>query len=414
MNPPLTADHLQKGFIMASNSTGIPGVTLKEHNLLCFASDVDDNVLTQARQLAGLPFIFPHVALMPDAHFGKGSSVGTVFGTEKAVIPAAVGVDIGCGMIGVRTSFTAADIVDHDLVDLRDAIERTIPLSPGRYNGWVLGGTAEARTRELSALAEETGVDLGHSPKWRQQLGSLGGGNHFIELCLDQEDRVWMFLHSGSRGVGNKIAQKHIRTAQKLMRKFWIDLPDRDLAYLPEGTPEFDSYLRDLAWAQRFAWLNREEMMDRFSTLLGEWIGEPVTETERINCHHNYTVKEQHYGRTVWLTRKGAVRADEGVKALIPGSMGTASYVVEGLGFAPGLRSAPHGAGRRFSRTEARKRFTASDLEDRMGGIVHRPGEAFVDEIPDAYKDIDVVMADAESLVTVLHRLRQVMNVKGM
>jgi tRNA-splicing ligase RtcB len=222
-----------------------------------------------------------------------------------------------------------------------------------------------------------------------------------------------MFLHSGSRGVGNKIAQKHIRTAQKLMRKFWIELPDRDLAYLPEGTPEFDSYLRDLAWAQRFAWLNREEMMDRFSTLLGEWIGEPVTETERINCHHNYTVKEEHYGKTVWLTRKGAVKADEGVKALIPGSMGTASYVVEGRGFAPGLRSAPHGAGRRFSRTEARKRFTADDLEERMGSIVHRPGVAFVDEIPDAYKDIDVVMADAEPLVKVLHRLRQVMNVKG-
>lgn len=401
---------------MTGHSTGattIPGVKLKEDNLLSFASDVDDNVLVQARQLAALPFVYPHVALMPDAHFGKGSSVGTVFGTDRAVVPAAVGVDIGCGMIGVRTSFTAEDIAGRDLTALRDAVERTIPLSPGRYNGWVLGGTAEARTRELSEMAERTGVDLGHSPKWRQQLGSLGGGNHFIELCLDEEGRVWMFLHSGSRGVGNKIAQKHIRTAQKLMRKYWIDLPDKDLAYLPEGTPEFDSYLRDLAWAQRFAWLNREEMMDRFAGLLGEWIGEPVTETERINCHHNYTVKEEHYGRTVWLTRKGAVRADEGVKALIPGSMGTASYVVEGRGFAPGLRSAPHGAGRRFSRSEARRRFTAEDLEARMGDIVHRPGDAFVDEIPDAYKDIDVVMADAEPLVRVLHRLRQVMNVKG-
>jgi tRNA-splicing ligase RtcB len=398
---------------MAGTSAGISGVTLKENKLLSFASQVDDNVLTQARQLADLPFIFPHVALMPDAHFGKGSSVGTVFGTEKAVIPAAVGVDIGCGMIGVRTSFTADDLQGRDLIDLRDAIERTIPLSPGRYNGWVLGGTAEARTRELATLAEETGVDLGHSKKWRQQLGSLGGGNHFIELCLDEEDRVWMFLHSGSRGVGNKIAQKHIKTAQRLMRKFWIQLPDQDLAYLPEGTPEFDSYLRELAWAQRFAWLNREEMMDRFSTLLGEWVGESVTETERINCHHNYTVKEEHYGKTVWLTRKGAVRADEGVKALIPGSMGTASYVVEGRGFPPGLRSAPHGAGRRFSRSEARRRFTAVDLESRMGDIIHRSGEQFVDEIPDAYKDIDVVMADAEQLVKVNHRLRQVMNVKG-
>lgn len=398
---------------MSTDSVDIPGVTLKENKLLSFASDVDDNTLDQARQLAGLPFVFPHVALMPDAHFGKGSSVGTVFGTERAVIPAAVGVDIGCGMIGVRTSFSGDDLAGRELTDLRDAIERTIPLSPGHYNGWVLGGTAEARTRELSELAENTGVDLGHSKKWRQQLGSLGGGNHFIELCLDEENRIWMFLHSGSRGVGNKIAQKHIKTAQRLMRKFWVQLPDQDLAYLPEGTPEFDSYLRDLAWAQRFAWLNREEMMDRFSTLLGEWVGREVEETERINCHHNYTVKEQHYGRTVWLTRKGAVRADEGVKALIPGSMGTASYVVEGRGFAPGLRSAPHGAGRRFSRNQARKRFSAEDLDVRMDGIVYRPGDAFVDEIPDAYKDIDVVMADAEPLVRVVHKLRQVMNVKG-
>lgn len=396
-----------------AGNSGIPGVTLAENKLLSFASEVDDNVLGQARQLASLPFIFPHVALMPDAHFGKGSSVGTVFGTERAVIPAAVGVDIGCGMIGVRTSFTAQELDGKDLVELRDAIERSIPLSPGRYNGWILDGRAEARTRELADLAENTGVDLGHSKNWRQQLGSLGGGNHFIELCLDEEDYVWMFLHSGSRGVGNKIAQKHIKAAQALMKKFWIELPDPDLAYLPEGTPQFDAYLRDLAWAQRFAWLNREEMMDRFAEQLGIWIGEPVVETERINCHHNYTVKENHYGRHVWLTRKGAVRADDGVKALIPGSMGTASYVVEGVGFAPGLRSAPHGAGRRFSRNEARRRFTAEDLEARMGDIVHRPGDAFVDEIPDAYKDIDVVIRDAEPLVRILHRLRQVMNVKG-
>lgn len=316
---------------MASNSTGttdnvggtgIPDVTLSEHNLLCSVSDVDDNVLIQARQLAGLPFIFPHVALKSDAHFGKGSSVGTVFGTETADIPAAVGVDIGCGTIGVCTSFTAADLVDHDFVDLQDAIERSISLSPGRYHGWVLGGLAE-------------------------------------------------------------------------------------------GTPQFDSYLRDPPCARRFTWLNREEMTDRFPTLFGEWVGEQVTETGRINCHHSYTVKEQYHGKTVWLIRKVAVKVDAGVKALIPGSMGTASHVMEGRGFASGLRSAPHEAGRRFSRTEAREPSTADDLEERMGGIVHRPGDALVDEIPDVYKDIDVVMADAEPLVEVLHRLRQVMNVKG-
>ncbi|MCT2288742.1 RtcB family protein [Corynebacterium sanguinis] len=383
------------------------------HHVEVFASLVDNNVTEQANQLARLPFVHPHVALMPDAHYGMGSAVGTVFGTIGAVIPAAVGVDIGCGMIGVRTGFTATDLAGGDLTRLRDAIEAAIPLSPGNYNEWILGGSAEARTRELAELAEDTGVDLSHSPKWRQQLGSLGGGNHFIELCLDEEDRVWMFLHSGSRGVGNKIAQKHIATAQEQCDKHWVLLENRDLAYLVEDTAEFDSYIADLAWAQRFAWLNREEMMDRFARVLGEFVGAEVAEAERINCHHNYTQVEEHYGREVWLTRKGAIRADEGVKALIPGSMGTSSYVVSGKGFAPALRSAPHGAGRRFSRTEARKRFTAADLDERMGGIVYRPGDAWVDEIPDAYKDIDQVMVDAEKLVSVEHKLRQILNVKG-
>ncbi|HHX86021.1 MAG TPA: RtcB family protein [Actinomycetales bacterium] len=401
---------------MSATGRDTPATT--RDRVVSFASQIEENTLEQARATARLPFVYPHVALMPDAHYGLGSSVGTVFGTLGAVIPAAVGVDIGCGMIGVRTGYTAADLDrvragGRGLETLRAAIEESIPLSPGNYNDWQLRGSADARCRELATLAEETGVDLSHSPKWRQQLGSLGGGNHFIELCLDEDGAVWMFLHSGSRGVGNKIAQKHIRTAKKLCRRWWIDLPDPDLAYLVEGTAEFDAYLADLAWAQRFAYLNREEMMDRFADRLQEWVGEPLTELERINCHHNYTVRERHYGKTVWLTRKGAVRADEGVKALVPGSMGTASYVVEGRGYGPSLRSAPHGAGRRFSRNEARKRFTAADLDSRMAGIEYRPGEEFVDEIPDAYKDIDEVMRDAEPLVTVLHRLRQVLNVKG-
>ncbi|MCF4007085.1 RtcB family protein [Corynebacterium uropygiale] len=378
-----------------------------------FATELDEKVLEQAEQLAGMPFIHPHVALMPDAHYGMGSSIGTVFGTVGAVIPSAVGVDIGCGMIGVRTRFTSADLRDKDLTVLRDAIEEAIPLSPGNYNAWQLRDSADARCRELAALAEETGVDLRHSRKWRQQLGSLGGGNHFIELCLDEEDRVWMFLHSGSRGVGNKIARKHISIAQRLCARASVDLPHKDLAYLEEGTPEFDAYLRDLHWAQRFAWLNREEMMDRFSDALGDFLDSPVEEVERINCHHNYTVQEEHYGRTVWLTRKGAIRADVGVPALIPGSMGTASYVVEGLGYPPALRSAPHGAGRRMSRRQARETFSAADLEDRMGDIVHRAGEAWIDEIPDAYKDIDEVMEASRRLVRVRHTLRQVLNVKG-
>lgn len=378
-----------------------------------FASEIEESTIAQAQDTANLPFVYPHVALMPDAHTGLGSSVGTVFGTIGAVIPAAVGVDIGCGMIGVRTQFRAADLEGKELTKLRDAIIRTIPLSPGNYNRWQLEPSADERCRELDALARENDVDLKHSPNWRQQLGSLGGGNHFIELCLDEEDMVWMFLHSGSRGVGNKIARAHIDIAQANMVKWWVPLPNPDLAYFVEGTPEFDSYLRDLHWAQHFAFLNREEMMDRFSRCLAAFMGQAVVEQQRINCHHNYTVKEHHFGRDVWLTRKGAIRADEGALALIPGSMGTASYVVEGKGFAPALNSAPHGAGRRYSRTEARRRFTEADLAARMEGIVYRPGDAWVDEIPDAYKDIDQVMADSKELVEIKHKLRQVLNVKG-
>ncbi len=222
-----------------------------------------------------------------------------------------------------------------------------------------------------------------------------------------------MFLHSGSRGVGNQIARTHIRAAQTLMDRWWIPLPNKDVAYLVDGTPEFDRYINDLLWAQRFAYLNREEMMDRFARCLGEFLGAEVAEEQRINCHHNYTEKEEHFGRSVWLTRKGAIRAEEGSPALIPGSMGTSSYVVEGKGNPTALRSAPHGAGRRFSRTEARRRFTAEDLDKRMDGIVYRHGEEWIDEIPDAYKDIDVVMADSADLVAVRHTLRQVLNVKG-
>ena len=380
-------------------------------DVISFASILEDAALDQAKATATMPFIYPHVALMPDAHFGLGSSVGTVFGTRGAIIPAAVGVDIGCGMIGVRTQFTATELEGRDLTRLRDSLERAIPLSPGNYNKGTLQDSALPKITELEELAAKNSVDLSHSPKWKQQLGSLGGGNHFIELCLDEEDRVWMFLHSGSRGVGNKIAQKHIRIAREACAG--EELPDRDLAYLTEGTPEFTDYLRELQWAQRFAFLNREEMMDRFAEQLGRFMEAEVEEVERINCHHNYTVEEEHYGEQVWLTRKGAVLADAGTMALIPGSMGTASYVVEGKGNPEALRSAPHGAGRRMSRTQAKKTFTAQDLDNRMSGIVYRPGREWIDEIPDAYKDIDQVMADASDLVSIRHKLRQIVNVKG-
>lgn len=394
--------------------TQLPG-----SQVLSFASILDDQTAEQAIKLSQLPFMYPHIALMPDAHFGKGSSVGTVIPTKGAVIPAAVGVDIGCGMIAVRTQFVKDDldpaIVDRSLLGLRFAIEEAIPVSAGNYNDanslrrWY----AASKIRLLEEMAGNRRVDLAHSPHWREQLGTLGGGNHFIELCLDEEDRVWLFLHSGSRGVGNKIAQKHIKIAQKLCKTWHIELADKDHAYLPEGVPQFQAYMNELQWAQHFAHLNRAEMMDRFAHVFGQWLGEAVVEEDRINCHHNYTEQERLSNEDVWLTRKGAINAHEGVKGVIPGSMGTRSYVVTGKGNKSGLYSAPHGAGRLFSRNEARKRFTAGDLAKRMAGIEYRHGEAWVDEIPDAYKDIDIVMADAAELVDITHTLRQILNVKG-
>ncbi|WP_232080474.1 RtcB family protein [Mycobacterium branderi] len=387
--------------------------------LLNFASELDDSTLQQAKETASMPFVHPHVALMPDAHFGKGSSVGTVIPTIDAVIPAAVGVDIGCGMIAARMDFTTDELAGRDLAALRRSIESAIPMSKGSYNTSTehFSFTAK-RIALLEKLAGDAEVDLTHSPNWRLQLGSLGGGNHFIELCLDEQERVWLFLHSGSRGVGNKIAQRHIKVAQKLCKQWWIKLPNPDLAYLAQGTPEFGRYLRELKWAQRFALENRAEMMDRFRRAFAHWMGcDPdradELEVDRVNAHHNYTAKENHGGRDVWVTRKGAIDAHEGVRGLIPGSMGTRSYVVRGKGSPSALCSAPHGAGRRYSRNKARELFTADDLAQRMQGIEYRHGDAWVDEIPDAYKPIDAVMADAAELVTVEHQLRQILNVKG-
>ncbi len=700
------------------------------YKLLNFASQIDDGTIEQAKETASMPFVHPHVALMPDAHVGKGSAVGTVIPTLGAVIPAAVGVDIGCGMIAARTKYTKDDIAELPLWQLRSSLESAIPMSKGGYNDRLgrFDFTGE-RIGPLERQAESSGVDLKHSPNWRLQLGTLGGGNHFIELCLDNNDHVWMFLHSGSRGVGNKIANRHIKIAQKLMAQFWIKLPNADLAYLPQGTHEFTSYITELKWAQAFALANRAEMMDRFRQVLaehmnddpdgievdrvncfagetqvvtrtgirpiealgggqhelltdgGEWIKAPVEHfgrqevtavvlirsgvlktiratpehrwllltrsgrkyeattaelqpgdkmqtafarrpegraidklaaargfvygdgsakrtghkslanfcgqkdeamipffngignpvrtygtVKRItglprewkkerppldaapavlygwlagyfaadgdvgktgrptlssssledleyvrsacqavgigtfgirrrlrrgfgneptpaflvgimrgdldaefflipehrrrfdagqapaerrhwrvvsvrptgeradvycavvegthsftladniltgNCHHNYSTVEHHGGKDVWITRKGAINANKGVRAVIPGSMGTRSYIVTGLGNKAGLCSAPHGAGRRFSRTEARRRFTADDLAQEMRGIEYRHGEAWIDEIPSAYKDIDVVMEDARELVSIDFELRQILNVKG-
>lgn len=378
--------------------------------LVNWASVLEPKTEAQARMTASMPFVYPHLALMPDAHLGKGATVGSVIPTLRAIIPAAVGVDIGCGMIAVRTPFTRSDVASRDLSALRESIERAVPLSAGKYNR-DLTDTARQRVADLEARAENDYDSF--AGNWRLQLGTLGSGNHFIELTVDEQDRVWAFLHSGSRGVGNRIAQRHITVAQKLCERWWIDLPDRDLAYLVEGTDEFWAYLRDLRWAQHFALLNREEMMDRVLDCLGAWMGADVEEQERINCHHNFTQREKHFGKEVWVSRKGAIEAKAGQPGLIPGSMGTASYVVVGKGDPVSLNSSPHGAGRQYSRSAARRQFTVDDLRTAMVGIEYRDTDAFVDEIPGAYKDIDQVMADAADLVEIRHTLRQVVNVKG-
>ncbi|MCI0156768.1 RtcB family protein [Leifsonia shinshuensis] len=385
------------------------------NRLLNWASLLEDKTRDQAVTTSRMPFIHPHLALMPDAHLGLGATVGSVIPTLGAVMPAAVGVDIGCGMIAVRTQFTREDVagVAAPLSALREAIERAIPLSAGGRNNRVVA-TAQPRVDELTRMADDIGLDpADHVKDWQRQLGSLGSGNHFIEVSLDETDTVWLFLHSGSRGVGNRIAGHHIKVAQALMEKWWIDLPDRDLAYLVEGTPEFDAYIADLRWAQHFALLNREEMMDRVVRQTEEYFGRAVVERERINCHHNFTERERHFGKEVWVSRKGAISAREGQLGLIPGSMGTASYVVAGRGNPLALHSSPHGAGRQFSRSAARKAFTIDQLREAMTGIEFRDTDAFLDEIPQAYKPIDQVMADAADLVDVRHTLRQIVNVKG-
>jgi tRNA-splicing ligase RtcB (3'-phosphate/5'-hydroxy nucleic acid ligase) len=381
--------------------------------LRSWASILDPATREQALTTSSLPFIHPHVALMPDAHLGKGATVGSVLPTLGAIIPAAVGVDIGCGMIALRTQLSAQDLPS-DRRAVRVAVEKAVPLSAGHHNRKVSRGHTSSRVADLEQRAEAAGVDPDrYARNWRLQLGTLGSGNHFIEISLDEQDRVWLFLHSGSRGVGNKMAQHHIEVAQRTARQKGISVPNRDLAYLVEGTGDFAAYLRDLGWAQHFALLNREEMMDRLVTCVEEWVGQQVVPSETVNAHHNYTARERHFGKDVWLSRKGAIDAGKGVPGLIPGSMGTRSYVVVGKGNAEALDSAPHGAGRQLSRAAARRTFSQADLRAAMGDIEYRDTDAFVDEIPGAYKDIDVVMRDAADLVEVRHTLRQVVNVKG-
>ena len=380
--------------------------------LVSWASMLEEETRKQAITSAQLEFIYPHIALMADAHLGYGATVGSVIPTLGAVMPAAVGVDIGCGMIAVQTQFKKSD-VPKDLQTLREQIERSIPVSAGKYNRRVQPSAAP-RVDELETMALAMDFDPDAFDKnWRVQLGTLGGGNHFIEVCLDEDDNVWTFLHSGSRGIGNRIATHHIGIAKSLRHQAGDTPPHPDLAWLEEGTAQFDEYIAHLRWAQHFALLNREEMMDRVNNQLGRWAGEPVKDIQRINSHHNFTKQEEHFGKTVWVTRKGAIRARKGDMASIPGSMGAASYIVEGKGNADALDSAPHGAGRQYSRRAARRAFTQDDLRKAMVGIEYRDTDKFIDEIPQAYKPIDQVMEDSKDLVTIRHTLRQIVNVKG-
>ena len=374
-----------------------------------WASEIDDGTLTQARKASRLPILAGHVALMPDAHVGIGATVGSVIPTDGAVIPSAVGVDIGCGMIAVETDLSASQLPD-DLHPYLDRVEQVVPAGMGQ------GHQRASSTAQAWMAANISRVELTsrQESKALTQFGSLGSGNHFFEVCLDERDQAWIVLHSGSRGIGNELAQAHIRLARTKAKEEALQLEDPDLAYFLQGTPEFEAYVRDMLWAQDYAMANRSAMMDGALAAFFAFVG-AGREVDRINCHHNFTQREDHGGRTMWITRKGAIKAAVGDRGVIPGSMGTRSYIVAGRGNELSYTSCSHGAGRRYSRRKAKTTFTTDDLATQMAGKTWLSGraEALLDEIPSAYKDIDQVMADQQDLVQVLHTLTQILNYKG-
>ncbi|HLX87747.1 MAG TPA: RtcB family protein [Acidimicrobiales bacterium] len=377
--------------------------------LISWASDIDPGTIRQAEKTARLPIVEGHVALMPDAHIGIGATVGSVIPTNGAVIPSAVGVDIGCGMVAAELDVTEGQLPD-TLDPLLGRIASAIPAGVGK------GHDTVARNADRWLAAHKPATDLAgdRASKAAKQFGTLGSGNHFFELCVDERGRCWVVLHSGSRGIGNQLAQAHIAKARKLAADAMVQLEDKDLAWFVQGTPEFDAYIADMLWAQDYARANRDQMMDNAMREVFAFLGFG-RETLRINCHHNFTQPEVHGGRQLWVTRKGAIKADVGDLGVIPGSMGTRSYIVAGKGNPASWMSCSHGAGRRHSRTQAKKLFTTADLAAQMTGKVWLSGraDALVDEIPSAYKDIDKVMADQADLVEVLHTLHQVLNYKG-
>jgi len=385
-----------------------------------WTDEVEETALTQLKNLTRLPFIKTHIAAMPDVHAGIGSTVGSVVATEGAIVPAMVGVDIGCGMNAVRLSLKASDLPDN-LKPIRDEIEKRVPLGVGGGHDHMRAVQFDLLNRGNMDTLYHTVVDPLYKGDWDKfnvkaasQLGTLGSGNHFIELCIDENQDVWVMLHSGSRGIGNMIGTHYIAKAKRNMEQFFITLPDDNLAYLPENTEDFDDYMAAVGWAQNYALENRRIMMQE--VLLALRLSIPIEFTitqEAINCHHNYVEKENHFGRNMWVTRKGAIRAREGDLGIIPGSMGQRSYIVRGKGDLQSYCSCSHGAGRVMSRAEAKRKFTLADLVAQTEGVECRKDEGVIDEAPLSYKNIDEVMANQTDLVEVVHVLKQVVCVKG-
>ncbi|MEN6541678.1 RtcB family protein [Parvibaculum sp.] len=382
---------------------------------------VDAAAEQQLRNVAGLPFVFHHVAAMPDVHWGMGATIGSVIATRKAIIPAAVGVDIGCGMMATRTNISAARLPD-DLRSIRLAIEAAVPHgrtdNGGANDRGAWSEVPQAAVKVWAGLAQDFAQLCERTPALARSrsidhLGTLGTGNHFIELCLDEADILWVMLHSGSRGVGNRIGTVFIELAKKEMERFFVHLPDANLAYLPQGTEHFADYMRAVSWAQKFARANRQLMMDGVLAALAQFFPDIETDEMAVNCHHNYVDTEEHFGETVLVTRKGAVRARAGDLGIIPGSMGARSFIVRGKGNPESFCSCSHGAGRLMSRNQATRQFSLEDHAVATAHVECRKDGGVIDETPGAYKDINAVMNAQADLVEIVHTLRQVVCVKG-
>lgn len=382
-----------------------------------YTDEIEPQALQQLINISQLPIIHSHVAAMPDVHLGIGATVGSVIPTKQAIIPAAVGVDIGCGMNALRLSLKASQL-PHNLNRIRSAIEAAVPVGFAQHKcGEPAKGLLKPLQPRLQRILQKHPAIGSMMRKWQDtwttQMGTLGSGNHFIELCLDESQDVWVMLHSGSRGIGNNIGKYFIQLARKDMERHQIQLPDRDLSYFQEGSQYFEDYVEAVEWAQDYARANRQHMMQLVLQALQNHLPPFTITREAINCHHNYVAREKHFGEMVYVTRKGAIRAGEGELGIIPGSMGARSYIVRGKGNPESFCSCAHGAGRRMSRQQAKKRFSRKDLEEQTKGVECRKDKGVIDEIPAAYKDIDQVMENQSDLVEVVHTLKQVICVKG-